>query len=110
MVELKKNADERGFFAELVRADWKSFLEGDHIVQFSLSQSHPDVIRAWHRHTRGQNEYLVCISGTIRCCLYDDRKGSRTRGEPEELVLSGTDALTCVTIAGAGWQGSTVVG
>jgi len=25
MVELKKNADERGFFAELVRDDWKSF-------------------------------------------------------------------------------------
>ena len=109
MVELKKNADERGFFAELIREDWKSFLEGDHIVQFSLSQSQPDVIRAWHRHTRGQNDYLVCISGTIRCCVYDDRKGSKTRGELDEFVLSSMDALWLVRIAGDCWHGYKVI-
>jgi len=45
--EVKKIPDEKGFFAELLREDWKDILGEDKIVQTKLSKSYPSVIRAW---------------------------------------------------------------
>ena len=47
--DLKKNVDERGFFAEIYREDWKDLLGDDKVVQANLSYSYPGMIRAWHR-------------------------------------------------------------
>ena len=44
--ELKKIPDERGFFAELLRRDWKEILGDEWIAQANLSYSYPGVIRA----------------------------------------------------------------
>jgi hypothetical protein len=52
--DLKKNVDERGFFAEIYREDWKELLGDDKVVQANLSYSYPGMIRAWHRHDRGR--------------------------------------------------------
>ena len=46
-LDLKKNVDERGFFAEIVRQDWKDLLDDDSIVQANLSYSYLGTIRAW---------------------------------------------------------------
>ena len=46
--------DERGFFSEVLRTDWKEFLEGEQVNQINLSYSYPNIVRAWHKHTRGQ--------------------------------------------------------
>ena len=108
--DLKKNVDERGFFAELLREDWKDFLGNDRIVAFSISYSHPGVIRAWHRHAHSQNDYVLCLSGLIKECAFDDREGSKTRGELDELMLNGAEGLQIARIVGACWHGYKVIG
>jgi dTDP-4-dehydrorhamnose 3,5-epimerase len=42
--EIKKNIDERGYFGELFRNDWKDLLQEDEIVQANLSASYPEMI------------------------------------------------------------------
>ncbi len=108
--KIENRIDERGYFAELVREDWKSLLLGDQIVQFSLAYSRPGVIRAWHRHARGQNDYVVCISGSIKECIYDDRRGSATRGELDEIMLDSRKRFQIVRVVGECWHGYKVEG
>ena len=49
--EIKIIPDERGFFAEALRQDWKEFLGAEQITQANLSYSYPNVVRAWHKHS-----------------------------------------------------------
>src|SRR4030042_2015559 len=79
--------DERGFFAEAFRQDWKDLIT-EEIVQANLSFSYPGMIRAWHRHLRGQVDYFICIDGAVKICAYDDREDSMTAGELDEIILS----------------------
>ncbi len=77
--DLKKNLDERGFFAEIIRQDWADLLGEDTLVKANLSYSYPGMIRAWHRHNRGQVDYFIVVQGWMKICAYDDRKGSEGR-------------------------------
>ena len=45
--KIKLMPDERGFFAEAFRQDWKEFFEDEQITQANLSYSYPNVVRAW---------------------------------------------------------------
>ena len=68
--DLAIRPDDRGFFAELYRADWaERFTEP--IRQSNLSFSYPGVVRAWHRHSRGQVDYFCVLQGGLRICAYD---------------------------------------
>ena len=107
--ELIKNIDERGFFTELVRDDWKDYLKGDKITQLNLSYSYPGIVRAWHRHLRGQNDYFMCVDGAVKVCAYDDRSDSKTYGEIDEIVLS-SERLRIVRIPGILWHGYQTIG
>jgi dTDP-4-dehydrorhamnose 3,5-epimerase len=64
--------DERGFFAEAVRADWKDFIT-DEILQANLSFTYPGIVRAWHRHNRGQVDYFLVLKGASKICAYDEK-------------------------------------
>jgi len=70
--DINKWVDERGFFAEIMREDWKALLGEDRIVQANFSFTYPGTIRAWHRHEKGQVDYLIVLRGTIKICAYDD--------------------------------------
>ena len=107
--DIKKNPDERGFFAELLRLDWESFIENDNVAQVNLSISNPGIIRAWHRHLRGQIDYLCVIKGVIKVCAYDDREKSKTRGQLDEIILS-SEQLQIVRIPGFYWHGTKCIG
>ena len=50
--------DERGFFAETLRTDWNDFID-EWVAQANLSFSYPGIVRAWHRHLRGQVDYFL---------------------------------------------------
>jgi len=76
---LAKLPDERGIFTELMRSDWRDLLEEDSIIQANLSMTYPGVVRAWHRHTRGQTDYFLVLKGSIKVCAYDDYEGSPTK-------------------------------
>jgi len=69
---LTLHEDERGWFAELVRA---SALPKP-IKQANLSRSRAGVVRGLHYHEWGQDDVFVCLSGTVRVVVLD-----RTTGE-----------------------------
>ncbi|MEM3505696.1 MAG: dTDP-4-dehydrorhamnose 3,5-epimerase family protein, partial [Archaeoglobaceae archaeon] len=79
---LKKFTDERGFFAEIMRKDWKIFK--DEIMQANFSVSYPGIVRAWHRHLRGQIDYFVVLRGAIKICAFDEKSK-----ELNEIVSAG---------------------
>jgi len=99
---LKKFADERGFFAEIMRKDWKIFK--DEIMQANFSVSYPGIVRAWHRHLRGQVDYFVVLRGAIKICAFDEK-----RRELNEIVSVGEN-LQVVRIPGHYWHGFKVLG
>jgi len=107
--DLKKRVDERGFFAEIYREDWNDLLEDDKIVQTNLSYSYPGMIRAWHRHSRGQVDYFIVLKGALKICAYDDRPGSLTIGQLTEVVAS-EERLQSVRVPGFFWHGTKAVG
>jgi dTDP-4-dehydrorhamnose 3,5-epimerase len=105
--------DERGFFAEAIRRDWKNFTddEGDDngwIVQGNISYSYPGMIRAWHRHVRGQIDNFVVLKGAMKICAFDDEEGSPTRGSMVEIVASASKPQV-VRIPGKYWHGTKTV-
>jgi dTDP-4-dehydrorhamnose 3,5-epimerase len=109
IVDLKKSIDERGFFAEIIRQDWKDLLENDSIVQANLSFSYPGMIRAWHRHSRGQVDYFIVLKGSLKVCAYDDKQGSPTYGQLDEIVTS-EEKLQVVRVPGSYWHGTKALG
>ena len=106
---LTTHFDERGSFTEIFRQDWKEILKNDKINQINLSYSYPGIIRAWHRHVRGQVDYFICLDGSIKICAYDDEKESETRGELDEIVLS-SKKFSILRMPGLLWHGFKVIG
>lgn len=105
--DLKIFPDERGFFSEAIRRDWSDFLGDDEIVQANVSFSYPGMIRAWHRHQRGQVDYFLVLQGAMKICAYDDRDG-HTQGKLVEIVSS-SHKLQVVRIPGIYWHGTKTV-
>jgi dTDP-4-dehydrorhamnose 3,5-epimerase len=68
---LTRHEDERGWFAELMRA---SELPKP-IRQANLSRSHKGVIRGLHYHLRGQDDLFVCLAGMVRVVVLDRSSG-----------------------------------
>jgi len=64
---LQLREDDRGWFAELIRA---SALPKP-IRQANLSRSKQGVIRGLHYHERGQDDLFVCLEGTVRVVVLD---------------------------------------
>lgn len=101
---LERINDERGSFSELIRDDWNDILGEDRPVQSNLSISYPRVIRAWHRHVRGQNDYFIVLRGAVKICVYDEKTK-----ELDEIVSTGQDPQI-VRVPGNYWHGFQVVG
>jgi dTDP-4-dehydrorhamnose 3,5-epimerase len=103
--EIKKNIDERGFFCEVLRKDWrKGILGEDEIVQTNLSVSYPGIIRAWHKHLRGQVDYFLVLQGALKICAYDDKK------QEINEIISTSEKLQLVRIPGSYWHGFKNIG
>jgi len=100
---LKKFADERGLFTEIMRNDWKGVFQ-EEVVQANFSISYPGIVRAWHRHMRGQVDYFVVLKGALKICAYDDETK-----ELDEITSTG-EKLQVVRIPGHYWHGFKVIG
>jgi dTDP-4-dehydrorhamnose 3,5-epimerase len=101
---LKRMPDERGSFTEVFRKDWTDLLENDVISQANLSSTFPGIIRAWHRHLRGQIDYFIALKGTIKIGAFDEKTN-----ELNEIVSSGQN-LQAVRMPGHYWHGFKAVG
>lgn len=105
--KLEVNADERGHLVEIIREDWDDY---DHEPAMSYySMTYPGIIRAWHRHLKGQVDHFVCPKGRIKVGIYDDREGSPTNGELNTFII-GEHNQEAVRIPGDCWHGFKVVG
>ncbi|MFQ5924447.1 MAG: dTDP-4-dehydrorhamnose 3,5-epimerase family protein [Dehalococcoidia bacterium] len=105
---LRVMPDERGFFSEAVRKDWGELLDGDEIAQVNVSFSYPGIIRAWHRHLRGQVDYFLVLQGAMKICAYDDRD-SPTKEKLVEIIAS-SHKPQLVRIPGIYWHGTMTLG
>jgi dTDP-4-dehydrorhamnose 3,5-epimerase len=105
--DLKVIPDERGFFSEALRSDW---LPGeDEIVQVNISFSYPGIIRAWHRHLRGQVDYFLVLNGAMKICAYDDREDSPDTKGKLVKVISSSHKPQVVRIPGIYWHGTKTI-
>jgi dTDP-4-dehydrorhamnose 3,5-epimerase len=68
---LRRHADDRGWFMELIRAGQLP----KPIRQANLAQSRRGVIRALHFHERGQDDLFVCLQGMVRVVVLDRDTG-----------------------------------
>lgn len=104
---LQVNADERGHLVEMFREDWDIYEPDPAMAYYSMT--YPGVVRAWHRHARGQIDHFVCPKGRIKVGIYDDREDSATRDELTTLVIGEHDQQA-VRIPGACWHGFKAIG
>jgi len=84
---LRVFADDRGFFAELLRAD-DPFFGGAFagFGQTAVTMSYPGVIKAFHWHRRQDDAWFV-LKGMAQVVLHDLREGSPTKGTTEVFYM-----------------------
>ena len=97
---LKQIPDERGKVMHMLRNDAAHF-QGFGEIYFSCV--YPGAIKAWHIHKRMTLNYAV-PHGNIKFVLYDDRPGSPSKGEIQEL-FQGPDNYCLVTVPPLVWNG-----
>jgi len=101
---LKRKLDDRGSFTELMRKDWRDILGENEFVQTNLSVTYPGVIRAWHRHLRGQVDYFIALKGALKICVYDPKSK-----ELDEIISTGQEPQI-VRVPGKYWHGFKAIG
>lgn len=102
---LRRIPDERGFIMHMLRADDPEF---ERFGEIYFSTAYPGVIKAWHRHKEMTLNYAV-VAGMIKLVLYDDREGSPTRGQIQELFI-GRQNYQLVKIPPHVWNGFKAIG
>ena len=84
---LKQFFDERGKVMHLLTEGSQIF---SHFGEIYFSCAYSGAVKAWHLHKEMTLNY-ACISGSIKCVLYDDRYDSKTKGELQEFFMSPED-------------------
>ena len=102
---LRQILDERGKIMHMLRSDAPGF-QGFGEIYFSCV--YPGAIKGWHIHSQMTLNYAV-PHGHIKFVLYDDRDGSPTRGELQEIFL-GPDNYCLVTVPPLVWNGFKGIG
>ena len=80
---LRQIFDERGKIMHMMRRDDPNFVKFGEIY---FSVVFPNVVKAWHLHKK-QTDNFACMKGMAKVVLYDDRKGSKTKGEIMEIYM-----------------------
>lgn len=102
---LKQILDERGKIMHMMRCDSSDF---GGFGEIYFSGVYPRAIKAWHIHKEMTLNYAV-PHGHIKFVMYDDREGSPTRGEIQEVFM-GPDNYCLVTVPPMVWNGFKGIG
>ena len=100
IVPLKRIPDERGTVFHMLKRTDPHFKEFGEIY---FSSIYPGVVKGWHLHERMTINY-ACIMGTIKLVLFDEREGSKTKGETHVAYL-GRDNYVLVSVPPGVWNG-----
>lgn len=105
IVPLLQIPDERGKVMHVLKSTDNHFMEFGEIY---FSTVFPGAIKGWHIHSKMTINYAVPI-GRVKLVLYDDRKGSPTQGQVQEIFI-GPDNYALVTVPPMVWNGFKGVG
>ena len=97
---LKIIADDRGSVMHMMRNDSKVF---DKFGEIYFSTIFKGKIKAWHLHKEATLNY-ACVYGEVKLVLFDERNGSSTFGEYQEILLS-LKNYNLITIPPNIWNG-----
>lgn len=104
---LRQIRDERGAIFHMLRADDDGF---ERFGEIYFSFIRPGWVKGWHLHPGMTLNYAVPV-GRIKLVLYDDRDGSPTRGEVQEIELGeDEDVYSRVRIPAGVWNGHGCIG
>jgi len=96
---LKRMSDERAPSRKFIEKTGKTFSRNDVPAQANFSVTYPGIIRAWHRHLRGQTDYFFALKGAVKICAYDDKTSELAE------VISAEQNLQAVRMPGNYWHG-----
>ena len=99
-----KHADERGFFAEMIKFGEDTF---HGVLQTSYSETKPGLIKAWHIHDYW--EVWCVVKGQAKVVLADCRPNSKTYGKTQ-VINTGEDNMMVIAIPGEVAHGYQVLG
>ena len=102
---LKQIFDERGKVMHMLREDSPVYQRFGEIY---FSVTFPGVVKAWHLHKESYLNY-VCVVGEVKLVLFDDRKGSVTKDQYQEIFLSPNNYFL-ITIPPNIWNGFKGIG
>ena len=102
---LRRIPDERGVIFHMLRCDAAHF---ERFGEIYFSGVYPEVVKGWHRHKEMTLNYAVPV-GSIKFVLYDDRDGSPTHGELQEITL-GEYNYALVKVPPMVWNGFKGIG
>ena len=100
VVPLRRIPDERGTIFHMLRRSDRPL---PRVRRDLLHDDLSDVVKGWHKHREMTLNY-ACVHGRIKLVLYDDREGSATCGELDEIFL-GPDNYALVVIPPGVWTG-----
>ena len=81
-----------------MRQDWTDII-GEPVVQANMSFTYPNIVRAWHRHLRGQVDVFLVLDGALKICAYDDASHKLVE------VIGTSRKPTLVRVPGHYWHG-----
>ena len=97
---LKIISDERGKVMHMLRKDSVIF---EKFGEIYFSTIYHKSIKGWHLHKESALNY-ACIKGKVKLVLFDNRDGSSSKGNFQELILSPKNYFL-VTIPPNIWNG-----
>jgi dTDP-4-dehydrorhamnose 3,5-epimerase len=100
VIPLRRIPDERGCISHMLRVDAPHFVGFGEIY---FSSVYREAVKGWHIHREMTLNYAVPV-GMIKMVLYDDREGSPTRGELNELFI-GEQNYALVRVPPMVWNG-----
>ncbi len=94
--EISKNYDDRGFLAELFRADELDFKPAMSYASFT----NPGVIRGPHEHVAQSDCFVFLGPGSFALHLWDRRANSSTNGEKMEIIVGENNPTLVIVLPG----------
>ena len=81
--KLQRNEDERGWLAEIFRADDDRY----NAAMGYVSVTNPGVVRGPHEHSQQSDFFVFLGPGSFKLFLWDRRESSSTKGERIEIEV-----------------------
>ena len=82
-----------------MRKDWKELFDEDTVAQANLSSTYPNIIRAWHRHLKGQVDYFLSLRASIKIGAFDEKSGELTKLFQAHSIAGGACTRSIIGMA-----------